>query len=60
MAPGLVPVEIKRTGAVDPRKLGSLRDFIRQYRCRFGLVINNDTTPRRYDQNIVGVPFNHL
>jgi hypothetical protein len=57
---GLVPVEIKHGQTVDPRKLGSLKDFIRQYRCRFGLVINNDTTPRRYDTNIVGLPFNHL
>ncbi len=57
---GLVPVEIKHGQTVDPRKLRSLKDFIRQYRCRFGLVINNDTTPRRYDANIVGLPFNHL
>jgi hypothetical protein len=31
---GLVPVEIKHGQTVDPRKLGSLKDFIRQYRCR--------------------------
>lgn len=54
---GLVPVEIKHTQTLDPRKLVSLKDFVRERRCRMGLVINNDHAPRLYDENIVGVPF---
>ncbi len=57
---GLVPIEIKRTQTIEPRRLESLKDFVRERRCRFGLVINNDLSPRRYDANIVGVPFSHL
>jgi predicted AAA+ superfamily ATPase len=57
---GLVPVEIKHTQAIDPRKLRSLKDFVQERRCRMGLVINNDLTPRLYDENILGLPFNYL
>jgi hypothetical protein len=57
---GLVPVEIKHTQAIDPRRLSALKDFVRERRCRMGLVINNDHTPRLYDENIIGVPFNYL
>ncbi len=54
---GLIPIEIKYTSTVSPRSLRSLRDFVRERGCRMGLVINNDTEPRLYDENIVGVPF---
>jgi len=57
---GLVPVEIKHTQTIDPRKLHSLKDFIQERRCRMGLVINNDQTPRLYDENILGLPFAYL
>ena len=57
---GLVPVEIKHTQTIDPRRLRSLKDFVRERRCRMGLVINNDRSPRLYDENIVGVPFAYL
>jgi len=54
---GLVPVEIKCTQAVRERELGPLRDFVQEHRCRMGVVINNDETPRLYDDKLVGVPF---
>jgi len=57
---GLIPVEIKHTQTVDPRKLRSLKDFVQERRCRMGLVINNDLTPRLYDENIVGLPFAYV
>ncbi len=57
---GLIPVEIKHSQTVEPRELRVLSEFIRERSCRFGLVINNDLAPRRYTENIVGVPFSHL
>lgn len=54
---GLIAVEIKHTQTLDPPRLRSLKDFVGQYRCRLGLVINNDLTPRRLDDRIVSIPF---
>jgi predicted AAA+ superfamily ATPase len=54
---GLIPVEIKRTQRVTRRELRPLKDFINERDCRFGLVINNDTSARLYDEKIVGLPF---
>lgn len=54
---GLVAVEIKHAQGVTSRHRRSLRDFVSEQRCRLGLVINNNQTPRLYDENIVGVPF---
>lgn len=57
---GLIPVEIKHTQRVTRRELRSLRDFITERECRFGLVINNDSSARLYDEKIVGLPFSCL
>lgn len=57
---GLLPVEIKYGQSVSLRELRPLRDFVREHRCRLGLVITNDESPRRYTESIVGVPFNCL
>lgn len=53
---GLIPVEIKYTQSVNPRELRSLRDFIMERDCHFGIVINNDERVRLYDQKIIGIP----
>jgi len=37
-----------------------LKDFIKDQNCRFGLVINNDESPRLYDEQIAGIPFTCL
>ncbi len=57
---GLVAVEIKHTTTVSARDLGGLRDFVGSHRARLGVVINNDTAPRLYDENIIGLPFTQL
>lgn len=57
---GLIPVEIKHTQTVEPRKLRSLSDFIKERRCRLGIVITNDLSPRRLDEKIIAVPFSCL
>ncbi|MBU6275397.1 MAG: hypothetical protein KGQ61_02050 [Planctomycetes bacterium] len=40
--------------------LVSLREFVTERRCRYRLVITNDSEPRRLDEAIVAVPFSHL
>lgn len=57
---GRVAVEIKHTSTVNGRELRGLRDFVREYKARLGVVINNDITPRLYEQQILGLPFTHL
>jgi predicted AAA+ superfamily ATPase len=54
---GLIPIEIKYTQAVPPKQLRSLKDFVKDHNCRFGLVINNDERAKLYDQKIAGIPF---
>jgi len=57
---GLIPIEIKHSQTVSRRQLRSVRDFIGERKCRFGLVINNDEYARQYDDSIIGVPFAYL
>jgi predicted AAA+ superfamily ATPase len=54
---GLVPIEVKHTSHVSPRHLRSLRDFVADYGCSLGLVINRDDRVRQYGERLVGVPF---
>ena len=54
---GLLPIEIKYGQKVALRELRSIKDFVREHECRYGLVINNDERVRLYDTNLVGVPF---
>jgi hypothetical protein len=56
----MVPFEIKRGQRVDLRDLRGLRDFVTEQGCPFGIVVNNDTAPRIYEERIVGVPFSSL
>ncbi|MBK8314474.1 MAG: hypothetical protein IPL01_10825 [Acidobacteria bacterium] len=57
---GLVAVEIKHTSVVNTRDLLGLRNFVNEEKARFGLVINSDTMPRIYEENLVGIPVNWL
>jgi len=57
---GLVPIEIKYSSSIDRRRLAALREFVAERRCRYGLVITNDSQPRLLDEAIVSVPFSHL
>jgi predicted AAA+ superfamily ATPase len=54
---GLVPIEIKHGQHVSPHSLRSLRDFVKERNCPYGLVINNDEKIRQYDEKIIGLPF---
>jgi len=53
---GLIPIEIKYAQTVPSKQLRALKDFIKDQNCRFGLVINNDESPRLYDEQIAGIP----
>lgn len=57
---GLIPIEIKSAQTVSPQRLRSIINFVREYGCRFGLVINNDEAVRRYADDIVGIPFGYF
>lgn len=55
-----MPIEIKSTHTIRRRRLAALREFLAERRCRYGLVITNDSEPRLLDEAIVAVPFSHL
>lgn len=57
---GRLPVEIKHRQRVDLRDLRGIRDFMKEQNCPVGIVINNDEHPRRYTENLIGVPFTYL
>ncbi|MDX2051723.1 MAG: ATP-binding protein [Polyangiaceae bacterium] len=57
---GLIPIEIKRTQSIASRDLRALTDFIREWKCACGIVINNDEVCRRLSDDIVSIPFASL
>lgn len=57
---GRVAVEIKHASMVSSRDLSALRNFVAEQKARFGLIVNNDSRPRLYEENLVGIPFNWL
>jgi predicted AAA+ superfamily ATPase len=57
---GLIPVEIKHTQSVNSRHLRPIRDFVNEFDCPFGLVVNNDEKVRRYDEKLIGMPLSVL
>lgn len=57
---GLIAVEIKHHSSIARRELRPLRDFVAEYEVHLGIVINNDTEIRQYDDRLLGVPFQHL
>ena len=57
---GRVAVEIRHTSVVGPRDVRGLRDFVNEQKARLGVVINNDTVARRYDDRLIGLPFTWL
>ena len=54
---GLIPFEIKHTQNVNQKQLRGLKDFVKEFNCPFGIVVNNDERTRQYDEHILGVPF---
>jgi uncharacterized protein len=57
---GRVALEIKYASTVRVRDLRGLRKFISEHQARLGLIIHNNVTPRLYEENLIGLPFNWL
>jgi predicted AAA+ superfamily ATPase len=57
---GRIPIEIKYSSRVTERDLRSITNFIKDYNCPYGIVVNNDETIRLYNEKCIGVPFNFL
>lgn len=53
---GLIPVEIKAGASTDSRKLSSLKRFIEEQHCPFGIVVNNGDEIYKLAENIYQVP----
>lgn len=49
---GVIPIEIKHTQTVRTREIQSLDTFISDFKCKFGIDINNDERPRFYTERI--------
>lgn len=54
---GLIPIEIKYTQSVPKKNLRSIKDFVKERNCPYGIVINNDEHTCWYDEHLVGIPF---
>ena len=54
---GILPIEIKYTQKITGRQLQGMSNFLADFNCPLGIVINNDLRPRQYTDNIIGIPF---
>jgi predicted AAA+ superfamily ATPase len=54
---GVIPIEIKHSQTVRAQELQTLTHFITDFKCPFGIVINNDERPRLYTDRILSIPF---
>ena len=57
---GLIPIEIKYRSTVKESQLRTIREFIAEHNCPFGLVINNDIRSRLYGDRLLGLPMGCL
>ena len=57
---GVIPIEIKHTQTVNLRQLRAINDFIDEFHCPFGIVVNNDEKIRQYRDRVFGIPFSIL
>lgn len=54
---GLIPIEIKFSQTVKTQQLKSIKNFIDEFNCPFGLVITNAERITYYDSKLIGIPF---
>ncbi len=54
---GLLPIEIKYSQTVRPQELRSIKDFVQERNCSYGIVINNSEKVTMYDEKLIGIPF---
>ncbi|MGS2722610.1 ATP-binding protein [Porticoccus sp. GXU_MW_L64] len=53
---GLIPVEIKYGQQIPLKKLRPIRDFVNEFNCPFGIIVNNDEKIRLYEEKLIGIP----
>lgn len=53
---GIVPIEIKSGSSIDKKHISHLSDFIREYNCPHGILINNADKVVQVSQDIIQVP----
>ncbi len=54
---GLLPIEIKYSQNVTGNQLKSISNFVKDYKCKYGIIISNISKPVLYDKNLIGIPF---
>lgn len=57
---GLIPIEIKSGINIQERQLKTLKNFIDEYRCPIGFVINNAENVLYLTENIIQIPANFV
>lgn len=53
---GLLPIEIKVGFRTETKQLNSLKNFIKEHNCPYGIVINNSPAPAQLAENIYQIP----
>jgi len=57
---GCIPIEIKYGQKVTMHQFRVMNEFIAINKCPYGIIINNDTHARRYNEKIIGIPATSL
>lgn len=57
---GLIPIEIKSGSVTTKRQITTLEKFIKEHKCRYGLVINNGDEIYKLSSNIYQLPAIYL
>ena len=53
---GLIPIEIKSGTKVGAKQLTALKNFIQDYQCEYGIVINNSESVSMLSDKIIQIP----
>lgn len=53
---GLIPIEIKSSSSFKTDQVSNLKNFMDEYKCNYGLLINNGSDIREIAKNIYQVP----
>ena len=57
---GLLPIEIKHSGNVKLRELRGIQNFIKDYKCDYGIVISNIDKPLQINEKLINMPFSYF
>jgi len=53
---GVIPIEIKLGSTINQRRIKSLKNFIDDMQCKFGILINNSTRIEQLSDKIIQIP----